>query len=173
MWLSVPLYWPQQSVPGPIPATRDSAWGAVSLGEVTVHLSERQQDAGLSWEEADFSCAAAGQTWVCPSRPPSSASALPTKQNRFLCWKFWHGGETLLQYSSQSLNIVVWDGVVGVHQKWNCASPFDSTGQVLETNDIFQDIQLLQLKTCSFSRVIFWCDIGTSQRKQALFKRNT
>lgn len=38
LWLSVPLYWLQQAVPGPIPASSDSACGAVTLGEVTMHL---------------------------------------------------------------------------------------------------------------------------------------
>jgi len=70
-------------VPGPIPAFRDPAWGAVTLEVVTIHTpSERQQDAGLSWEEADFSCAATGQTGFCPSRLLNSSSALLTKLNR-------------------------------------------------------------------------------------------
>lgn len=42
----------------------------------------RQRDAGLSWEAADFPCVAAGQTGFCPSRPPSSASALLTEQHK-------------------------------------------------------------------------------------------
>lgn len=73
--------------------------------------SERLQDAGLSLEEADFSCVAAGQTGFCPSRPLSSASALLTKQNRGLCWKMWCRSKTSLQYSSQFLSIVTSGGV--------------------------------------------------------------
>lgn len=73
--------------------------------------SERLQDAGLSLEEADFSCVAAGQTGFCPSGPLSSASAPLTKQNRGLCWKMWRGSKTSLQYFSQFLSIVTWGGV--------------------------------------------------------------
>lgn len=110
--------------------------------------SERLRDAGLSWEEADFSCAAAGQTGFCPNRPPRSASAPLTKQNRVLCWKTWRGGKTSLQYSSPSLNIVIQNGVFGVPREMKPC--FFSTGQVLET-DLFQKGHLLQLKTCCFS----------------------
>lgn len=118
--------------------------------------SERRQDADLSWEEDDFSYIAAGQTEFCPSRPPSSASALLTKQNEGLCCEIWHGGKTSLQYSSQSLNTGTQDGVFG--------------HQVLGMNDIFQDGHLLQLKSYYSPKFhIFWCSSSTSQKKK-LFK---
>lgn len=52
--------------------------------------------------------------------------------------------------------------------------PFDSTGQVLETNDIFQDGHLLQLKTHCFSRVNFLMWQWHFPKKASTFpKKNT
>lgn len=51
---------------------------------------------------------------------------------------------------------MIQDGVFGVPLEIKLCFPFDSTGQVLEMNDIFQDGHLLQLKTYCFSKVSFF-----------------
>lgn len=117
--------------------------------------SERWQDAGLSWEEADFSYAVAEQTGFCPKRPLSSASALLTKQNEGLCCAIW-------QEVEHHCSILASPWILGL--KMVSLVPH----QVLGINDIFQDGHLLQLKSYCSSRfhidITFWYESGTSQR---------
>lgn len=173
VWRSVPLYWLQQPVLGPILASRDSASGAVTLGEVTIHLLRGGKMPAYPGKKLIFPVQQLDkQDFV---QAGLRVQLLHCSQNRtgFLCWKFWCGGKTSLQYSRQSLNIVVRDGAFGDRRKWNCVSLWLYRSRSWDElyfpgwSSTSADNSLL------FSRVIFWCDSGTSQRKRVLFKRNT
>ena len=173
MWLSVPLYWLQQSVPGPIPASTDSAWGAVTLGEVTIHLLRGGKMLACPGKKLIFPVQQLDKQGFVQAG--LRVRLLHCSQNRtgFCAEKF--DVEVKHHCSILADPLILCFEMVSLvsHQKWNRASLwFYRSGSWDEwhfsgwSSTAAENLLL-------FKSFIFWCDSGTSQRKRALFKRNT
>lgn len=139
--------------PGPIPASRDSAWGAVTLGEVKIHLLRGGKMLAYPGKKMVFPMQRLDKQGFIQAGLQDQL--LPSSQNRTrIC------GMKFDMEVEHHCSIPASPWTLGL-KKVSLVSH-----QVLGMNDILQDGHLLWLKSyCSPRFHVFWCDSGISQRK--------